>query len=168
MTTEQLVYLATAATALLTLLGIARFVVLPLWRLTRMAFHFFDAWNGEPARDGLPARPGVVHRVISIEAELRPNGGGSMKDSLARIEENQAEVKATLEARQDKVEAALVEQAENVRLALAEHGSEVDAEFLKVWRSLASRDMTQAADHLSTVADRAERVIAKSDPTSDK
>lgn len=61
------------------------------WRLLRRTGHFLDDWTGEPARDGLEATPGVMARLASVEhllakvvAETTPNGGGSMRDVVAR------------------------------------------------------------------------------------
>lgn len=52
-----------------------------------------DDITGEPARPGQAARPSLMQRVATIEgrvttieAEVRPNGGGSMRDAVARIE----------------------------------------------------------------------------------
>lgn len=66
---------------------VRRFVVLPIVRAWVKVERVIDAWNGEPARDGLPARPGIVDRVIAIEAQVKNNGGSSMKDAVDRIEE---------------------------------------------------------------------------------
>ncbi len=64
----------------------ARRVGRPLVRLYRKFDRIANVWHGEPAHDGHPARPGLVDRVISIETELRPNSGASMKDQVGRIE----------------------------------------------------------------------------------
>lgn len=73
-------------------------------------------WNGEPARPGVEARPGVMERLADIDAklttqgerldtqavtqaehtealaaihhELHPNSGKSLRDSLDRVERN--------------------------------------------------------------------------------
>jgi hypothetical protein len=81
------------------------------WRILRRFGHFLDDYAGEPARDGLPARPGFMARLGSVEqllakvvAETTPNGGGSMRDEVARtardvadIKKEQAAVRAQLE-----------------------------------------------------------------------
>lgn len=54
-------------------------------RTLRKVDRFLEDWNGEPARDGVPGRPGVMARLAHIEAELRPNGGASMRDEIRRI-----------------------------------------------------------------------------------
>ncbi len=81
------------------------------WRVIRRTGHFLDDWQGEPAHDGLDATPGVMARlkslevtVASINAELHPNGGGSLRDvvsltaaDVADIKTEQAAVRARLE-----------------------------------------------------------------------
>lgn len=58
-------------------------------RLARRANDFMDDWTGEEARPGVPARPGVMARVSAIESrlasvehELYPNSGGSLRDAV--------------------------------------------------------------------------------------
>lgn len=67
-----------------------------LWRLGRGVVRtahrmneFMDDWYGEPARAGVPARPGVLERVAGMESrlgrmehELHPNAGGSLRDAV--------------------------------------------------------------------------------------
>lgn len=76
-------------------------VIRPAARIIRRAVHFLDDVAGEPARDGVPARPGVMKRLESIdnqlgdhgrrlgaiEHELHPNGGQSLRDVADRIEQ---------------------------------------------------------------------------------
>jgi hypothetical protein len=143
---NTLLYLAAGATfSVLVLTALGKWVVLPLWRLTVKTGHFLDSWNGEPARDGLPGRPGVVERITSIEYQLHPNNGGSMKDAVNRIE--------------SKVDEQATAAAE-VKRALEERQGAIENELHDVWRSLASRDVTQAAQHLAVAADRAEAAKA--------
>lgn len=66
----------------------------------RRVSDFLDDWNGEPARPGFAGRPGVPERLATVEAtmtataaevatiraEVTPNGGGSMKDAVGRID----------------------------------------------------------------------------------
>ncbi len=70
------------------------------WRLVRRTARFLDDYFGEGARDGLPARPGVMARLGSVEqllarvaAETTPNGGGSMRDEVARTARDVADIK---------------------------------------------------------------------------
>lgn len=78
-----------------------------VWRATRLAIRtsrkisdLYDDWKGEPGRAGVPGRPGVMERlqrgeerqeateqnVEKILAQLHPNGGGSLRDALDRVE----------------------------------------------------------------------------------
>lgn len=47
---------------------------------------FLDDWGGEPERPGVPGRLGVMSRLDRIEAQLRPNGGSTLRDAVTRIE----------------------------------------------------------------------------------
>lgn len=47
---------------------------------------FLEDWRGEPERPGVPARLGVLARIERLDAELRPNHGSSLRDSVDRIE----------------------------------------------------------------------------------
>jgi hypothetical protein len=81
------------------------------WRILRRTVHFLDDYSGQPERDGMPAVPGLMARLTSVEhllakvvAETTPNGGGSMRDEVARtardvadIKSEQAKVRAQLE-----------------------------------------------------------------------
>jgi hypothetical protein len=161
MTGEQLAIIASALGVVGVVLGaLVRFVIQPLWRLTIKTGHFLDSWNGEPARDGLPARPGVVDRIVAIEYQLHPNGGGSMKDAVDRIEAKVDEQAATAA----EVKTALEAEQASVRNDLAAHRQSTTAELKEVWRSLAARDIHRSAEHLSVVADRAERVAERTTP----
>ena len=88
---------AAAAAGLAGAIYIGRVVI----QFSRRIGHFLDDWFGEPAREGQPERPGVMsrlarqdlrqaraeQRLARIEAELKPNGGGSIKDQVTRIEQ---------------------------------------------------------------------------------
>jgi hypothetical protein len=50
---------------------------------------FRDDWRGVPDRPGFKGHPGMAERMQVVEAELRPNGGGSLKDAVNRIAEQQ-------------------------------------------------------------------------------
>lgn len=70
------------------------------WRILRRVTHFLDDYAGQPARDGLPARPGFMARLGSVEqllahvvAETTPNGGGSMRDEVARTARDVGDIK---------------------------------------------------------------------------
>lgn len=62
-------------------------------RVVRRLGHFVDDWFGEPARDGRKASPGVMSRLDAIETrlgsvehELKPNSGLSLRDAVDRVE----------------------------------------------------------------------------------
>lgn len=74
------------------------------WRFARRIGHFLDDWNGEEARSGQPARPGIPEQVAQVREdqlhmkgelervghEVAYNGGSSIKDAVRRIEGRQA------------------------------------------------------------------------------
>ena len=74
-----------------------------LWPLVRGLTHVVDDWVGEPARDGVDERPGVIaslailrdttadldKRLAAVEHELHPNSGTSLRDAVDRIEHEQ-------------------------------------------------------------------------------
>lgn len=71
-----------------------------LWRVARRARRvahrvekFIDDWQGVAPRPGVEGRPGVMQRLADIEhrvgviaAEVRPNGGSSLRDAVSRVE----------------------------------------------------------------------------------
>ncbi|MGF0163040.1 hypothetical protein ACQRET_03220 [Streptomyces koyangensis] len=73
-------------------------------RLGRRVDQFIDDWQGEVARAGVPARPGVMERMGGLEDrmggveadlqrikhELYPNSGGSLRDAVDRANERLA------------------------------------------------------------------------------
>jgi hypothetical protein len=71
------------------------------WRILRRINHFLDDYAGQPARDGLPARPGFMARLTSVEeslahvvAETKPNHGTSLRDVVHRTAADVADIKA--------------------------------------------------------------------------
>lgn len=63
--------------------------------------HLADDLLGEPARPGHEARPGLMDRVKTLEtrtAELKPNGGGSIKDAVGRIDQRTEHLNQRLSA----------------------------------------------------------------------
>jgi hypothetical protein len=52
----------------------------------RKVSHFIDDMLGEEERPGVAAQPGVIARLSTIEHELHPNGGGSLRDQTNRLE----------------------------------------------------------------------------------
>ena len=58
---------------------------------------FIRDWAGEAARPGHPEVPGVMERLQKIEAELKHNGGSSIKDAVKRIETKLTKIDERLE-----------------------------------------------------------------------
>lgn len=61
-------------------------------RMLRRLGHLLDDLVGVEERNGQPARPGIMHRLAGIEdrlsaveAELHPNAGRSLHDTVTRI-----------------------------------------------------------------------------------
>lgn len=83
---------AAALTAIVTALYVGgRWV----WRTLRRVDEWLDDWYGDPGRPGVPARLGVPERlarleeqVTTIAAQVQPNGGSTLRDAVARIEES--------------------------------------------------------------------------------
>lgn len=82
-----------------------------LWKVLRRPvnaiirfFHFVEefkrSWFGEEATSTRPAEPGVLQRLNEIDGEFKPNGGGSMKDSVNRIEKGFQDVNSKIETLQ--------------------------------------------------------------------
>lgn len=57
-----------------------------VWRLARKVNQFLDDWRGQDARPGFPGRAGVPERLARVEAEVKANGGKSIKDVVTRVE----------------------------------------------------------------------------------
>lgn len=71
---------------ILTALTLAVTIGKPLRRLARQNDEFREDWYGKAARPGRSATPGVPERLERIEKELQPNGGGTMRDAINRLE----------------------------------------------------------------------------------
>lgn len=59
----------------------------PLRRLAKQNDEFRQDWYGQPARPGHDPQPGVMERLRGIEKELHPNGGGTLRDAIGRVEQ---------------------------------------------------------------------------------
>lgn len=77
----------------------------PMRRRLDWLDEFRDDWRGVPDRDGVPGRPGVMVRLAGMEArqagteaELRTNGGSSLRDAVKRIETGMTAMQAQLDA----------------------------------------------------------------------
>jgi hypothetical protein len=109
----------TAAIALGTaLLGIFAFCARWSWRLLMRIVRLLDDYFGEPAREGVPARPGVMLRLRSVEdslahivTEVNPNGGKSLRDIVNRTASDVVEVKR--EQVQVRADLAALQQRES-------------------------------------------------------
>jgi hypothetical protein len=102
----------TALTALaVAVLGLLGWALRSAWRVLRRVTHFLDDYAGEPARDGMPARPGFMARLTSAEnaiglvlAETQPNHGGSLRDVVHKAADDIAEIKVDQAALRAQVE----------------------------------------------------------------
>ncbi len=69
-----------------------RGVIRPFARVARQAAMFFSDWFGEPARDGVSVRHGVMERLASIERKTERAefhlGNGNPKPLREIVEEN--------------------------------------------------------------------------------
>ncbi len=81
------------------------------WRVLRRVTRFLDDYAGEPARDGMPAKPGFMARLASVEqiltrvlAETQPNHGTSLRDVVHRTADDVAEMKTAQDALRVQVE----------------------------------------------------------------
>jgi hypothetical protein len=79
--------------------AIAAIVTALRWinRHARRISEFLDDWAGEPARQGVDERPGVLARLKAIEQEVTPNGGKSLRDAVSRVEARLASLDGRLE-----------------------------------------------------------------------
>jgi hypothetical protein len=85
---EIFAWITAACTALAGLIWLARTV----GGTGRIVINLRDDLLGEPARQGVPARPGVMERMARIEGELTFNGGKSLKDTVTQINERLARI----------------------------------------------------------------------------
>ena len=81
---------------------VAAFFGIKLWRCVapvfRMFREFLEDWKGEPDRPGVKGRAGVMARLGSIEHELHPNSGLSMRDAINRTEKQGKDMGEKLDA----------------------------------------------------------------------
>lgn len=111
---DQLLVWAAAAGAITALAALAWRIIRTLLTLVRRLTAMADDLLGAPARPGHDARPGVMarmariedcttrtaermasveSRVGRIEHELHPNGGGSLRDALDRVDQRTARIR---------------------------------------------------------------------------
>lgn len=79
---------------------IAKFV----WPVIKKWADLADDLMGEKARPGVPARPGLMERMATVEEktesihhEMFPNSGGSLRDAVDRQEQATARVEEKLD-----------------------------------------------------------------------
>ena len=91
--------------------GCFGWIISHAWRVLRRVTRFLDDYAGEPARDGLPARPGFMARLASAEtligkvlAETQPNHGTSLRDVVHKTAEDITEIKSDQAALRVEVE----------------------------------------------------------------
>lgn len=58
---------------------------------------FTKDWFGDEGDALHPRKPGMLERMRSVEAELKHNGGSSIKDAVKRIENKLTEIDARLD-----------------------------------------------------------------------
>lgn len=81
------------------------------WKVIKRLNHFLDDVMGEEARPGVPARPGLMERVMRVEHELFPNSGASLRDQTDRIESTITEIGEAVTTLRGDVDAH-IEEAE--------------------------------------------------------
>lgn len=112
----------TALAALATVCGgLLLWLFRHLWRVLRRITRFLDDFFGEPAREGLPAKPGVMARLASVEtiaekvaAEMTVNHGGSMRDAVNAMGADVTSMQADI-THIRKEQGRLREQVSNLR-----------------------------------------------------
>lgn len=81
-----------------------------LWRMVSAGIRtgkkwdmFLEDWHGTEARPGRPAVPGIMQRMVDLEAglleirhEVFPNSGGSLRDVVDRLEKQATELVAVI------------------------------------------------------------------------
>ena len=73
--------------------GAVLFIGRWVWKIGRRVSRFLDDFFGDPAHDGLPSTPGVMARLVKLEqsnidikAQVIPNGGHSLRDTVDTIQ----------------------------------------------------------------------------------
>lgn len=87
-------------------------------RVFRFLDNFRDDWDGVPDRPGVPGRSGVMVRLKAIEAEVRPNGGGSIKDAVNAIRADVGAARTEAQAAHQEAQAAHAKAEETRKIAL--------------------------------------------------
>lgn len=90
---DVLVIWAVAAVAIAGLIALVWRTARAVRRVVDRVDDLVEDWNGVPERPGVPARPGVMvrlsgieQRITSVEHELQPNSGRSLRDAVDRVD----------------------------------------------------------------------------------
>ncbi|MCZ4604762.1 hypothetical protein O3S80_13625 [Streptomyces sp. Lzd4kr] len=90
---DRAVIWSVASVAIAGALALAWRMIRGVVRILRRMDDLADDWTGTPARPGVPERAGVMarldqieERVGTIEHELRPNSGQSLRDAVDRVD----------------------------------------------------------------------------------
>lgn len=67
--------------------------------------HALDILIGVPQIGEIPERPGIIARLAKIEAEVRPNHGTSMRDTVDDIKTTSARVDCTVLRMEERMRA---------------------------------------------------------------
>jgi hypothetical protein len=104
-------------TGSIALVGGISWVARRLHRFNDRFDEFMKDWDGADARPGVPHRPGVMERLsqqddalrcindrlVSVEVEVNPNSGKSMKDIVHRVDGNLKHIRDVVEDVNDRV-----------------------------------------------------------------
>lgn len=102
MTLDQIIMAwAGAIIALGGAIGVIYKLVSPIMRKTKNLMEALDLftkdWFGDEGDAHHPRTPGMLERMAKVEAELKHNGGSSIKDAVKRIEGKLTEIDTRLE-----------------------------------------------------------------------
>lgn len=86
-------------------LAVLVWVVVKVWAPVRKFMHLVDDLVGEPERAGVPARPGLMERVQSIEHEVTTNHGSSLKDAVKELSDSVTELHTSVDIVQTTIAA---------------------------------------------------------------
>jgi hypothetical protein len=65
--------------------------------LSRQNDEFREDWYGRAARPGRGREPGAMERLGAIEAQMQPNGGGSMRDAINTLSRDMRQLNDTFD-----------------------------------------------------------------------
>lgn len=99
---NMIIFVAGVIAGLAVLVGALRIPV----RAFRRIGHLIDDLQGQPARPGVPAQPGVMVRLQQLEEhtrQLKPNGGTHLADKISVIEARGAVIESRINAISDQL-----------------------------------------------------------------